>query len=642
MCGIVGVLGSLAGETNGEIRKKFDSAIKQLEHRGPDGKGVLHNPQSFMLLGHTRLSILDLTNSASQPMQDAEGNVITFNGEIYNYKDIRENHLDSTLAFSSSGDTEVLLKACVDLGIKKTLNLCRGMFAFAYLDNKSEFLFLARDRFGEKPLYYYVDDGTLVFASEIKAILEIVSPLEIDLDNIASFLRFQYSEPGKTAFASIRQVLPGHFLKIPVSSYITADQIEDATYWSPKEVIQNRNINFDRTIEDSALEFLELLSSSVKSQLVSDVPIGAFLSGGIDSSLVVSLMKQHSESDVHSFSIGFDDRRFDESSHARAVADYIGTKHTEFIVSGNDVLELIPLLPRAYDDPFGDSSQLPTLLLSKLTREHVTVALSGDGADELFGGYNRYFIGDTLWKKLKYIPSPLAHVASRLVRKTRPSVLDAIGGIVSLGGRVGFSGSLSTRAERLVSVLDSRKFEDFYTGLVSHWDIPPIKSAHQSHRTIDTPRHLNEIEKMMYWDTTTYLPSDILTKVDRAAMSYSLETRAPFLTPEIFEFAWNLPIEQKVSSSAGKLVLKEALAQIIPSALWDRPKQGFGVPLGSWLRSELKEWAEDLLSNPTGSEFLDHELLRIKWIEHTSNLRNWEYLLWDILMLKIWIRQWKS
>ena len=640
MCGIVGVAGALVKD--GElVDSALRRAISQLKHRGPDGSGISILSQHYTAFGHTRLSVLDLSQAASQPMFDREGNCIVYNGEIYNFEDLRENHLPSLESNTSTGDTAVLLEACSRLGVPETLRAIRGMYAFAFLDVKSRELYLARDRFGEKPLYYQIVNGTLVFGSELKALLEFALPTDLSRDSIANFLRFQYTPPGRSVFENVRQVRPGHFVRIKISELIDDSHICEEEYWSARQIITNRRPRSYQSLDNATDELIAILGKSVKSQMISDVPVGAFLSGGIDSSLIVALMKEVSPDRVHTFSIGFSEDDFDESAHAKSVADHLETIHTEFKVTASDALSLVNNLAFHFDDPFGDSSQIPTLLLSELTKRYVTVALSGDGGDELFGGYNRYFLAPKLWKVAGNFPPLMRRSIYRAICATSPSRLDRFGRLISLGGRVGFSGSLSSKARRLGGLLDSSTFSELYLSLISHWQNPPVLEADLPRLDVEPLINLSIPEQLMYWDTITYLPSDILVKVDRAAMANSLETRAPFLDPELFEFAWNLPSEYRIARGTGKIICRNALDRYVPRNLWNRPKQGFGVPIGSWLRADLLDWASNLLYDPTlDYGLLDNYRINQIWLEHLSGEANNEFLIWDVLMLKLWIKQW--
>jgi asparagine synthase (glutamine-hydrolysing) len=619
------------------------SAIGSLKHRGPDGSGLEHLPSQPCIVGHTRLAILDLGDAASQPMSDGDKRFwITFNGEIYNFRELREQLESEGRVFSSTGDTEVLLQACTAWGIDRTVRNVRGMFAFALVDQAKGTVTLARDRFGEKPLYFRITDGTLLFGSEIKALLAPNMQHVLDDTAVSDFLELQYCPSPETCLEDVEMVRPGHYVEIPISSHIRRADVSEVCFFDVASVAMHaKQRAFSGSLEEASGEFLSLLDETVARQMLSDVPLGAFLSGGIDSSLVASSMAKVHNGRVATFSIGFADSDFDESHLAREVAHHLGTRHTEFVVTESDALSVIPLLPQIYDDPFADSSAIPTYLLSKLTREHVTVALSGDGGDELFGGYNRYFLGRGAWQLLSKVPRPLRRSTSGLLGSLSSGQLDRLGQVVSFGGRKLFDGRLSARTKKIQAVLDSNEISDLYTRIVRH-RIPGLDDISRQNRWLPTsPAGLDPAEMMMLWDVQTYLCGDILTKVDRAAMANSLETRVPFLDYDLFEFAWSLPLNLKVSGSQGKLVLKEALSQRVPREIWERPKRGFAIPLADWLRAGLKEWAEDLLFESSPYERLfDRLQLKTMWIEHQSGDINHQDLLWTVLMLKMWLNYW--
>ena len=643
MCGIVGVAGSLVATQPNIAHQALVSATEALKHRGPDGNRVELFSDVLCGLGHTRLSILDLHDTAAQPMRDATKRFsITFNGEIYNYQSLRSCLIAEGFTFTSTGDTEVLLRACIHWGVEETLHRVRGMFAFGFIDHDANMLTLARDRFGEKPLYYGIQGGSLSFGSEVKAVLPFLQDAALDPTAIAGFLRYQYCPAPTTAFQNIRQVLPGQFIQIRLSDHISPTDLSSICYYNVEQIaIQARNTPYTGTFSQATERFTELLENSVAQQLVSDVPLGAFLSGGIDSSLVVASMAKLSKSPVLTFSIGFEEDSFNEAQHAREVANHLGTTHTEFIVTDAEALAVIPKLARHFDDPFGDSSEIPTLLLTELTRRHVTVALSGDGGDELFGGYNRYFIGANLWSKVGHVPQPIRRGGSRILRAMSSERLDQVGRAVSINGRYFFDGRLSARASKLASLLDLNRLDEVYKAVVSHWTDDIVISARWLDSAIDHMGSLSPAEQMMILDTQRYLPSDILVKVDRASMANSLETRVPFLDPDLFEFAWSLPLEYKIKGREGKIISKAALEKMVPRQLWDRPKKGFAIPLEKWLKHGLRDWAEELLLDQSiAPGLLDNNAVMNCWTEHQNGESNNQDRLWDVLMLKMWIKEW--
>jgi asparagine synthase (glutamine-hydrolysing) len=439
-------------------------------------------------------------------------------------------------------------------------------------------------------------------------------------------------------------VLPGELIQIRLSDNIKPTDLSPVCYYNVEQIaIQARNTPYTGTFSQATERFTELLENSVAQQLVSDVPLGAFLSGGIDSSLVVASMAKLSKSPVLTFSIGFEEDSFNEAQHAREVAAHLGTNHTEFIVTDAEALAVIPKLARHFDDPFGDSSEIPTLLLTELTRRHVTVALSGDGGDELFGGYNRYFIGANLWSKVGRIPQPVRRGGSRVLRGMSSQRLDQVGRAVSMKGRYFFDGRLSARATKLAALLDLNRLDEVYKAVVSHWTDDIVIGTRWLDSAIDQMDSLSPAEQMMILDTQRYLPSDILVKVDRASMANSLETRVPFLDPDLFEFAWSLPLEYKIKGREGKVISKAALEKMVPRQLWDRPKKGFAIPLEKWLKHGLRDWAEELLLDQSiAPGLLDNNAVMNCWAEHQNGENNNQDRLWDVLMLKMWIKEWAT
>jgi asparagine synthase (glutamine-hydrolysing) len=593
------------------------SALDSLKHRGPDNCGLKVLADQPCILGHTRLAILDLGETAAQPMSSEEERFwITFNGEIYNFHELRERLRSEGVVFSSTGDTEVLLKSCVTWGVDKTLQIIHGMFAFALVDQMRGTVILARDRFGEKPLYFRITDGSLTFGSEIRSLHHPNITRVIDKTSIAEYLKFQYCPSPRTGLEDIESVPAGHYLEVPISNYIERVDIKDVCYFDPVSVaLQARKHRFRGSLAEASLEFLSLFDDIIGRQMLSDVPLGAFLSGGVDSTLVAASMAKVHSGQVETFSIGFADSGFDESFVSREVAGFLGTRHTEFVVTESDALSVIPLLPE--------------------------VALSGDGGDELFGGYNRYFLGSTAWRYLSKIPKPLRASSSDLLGRVSSKQLDRLGRAISFDGRRIFDGHLAARKTKMMALLDSDQISDLYDGVVSHC-ITEVDGATPNARWLSPlPAAFEPAEKMMLWDIQSYLCGDILTKVDRAAMANSLETRVPFLDPTLFEFAWSLPLDFKISGRKGKIILKEALSQRVPRDLWDRPKRGFAVPLASWLRNGLKDWAEDLLfeSSPY-TRLFDNLRLKLMWAEHQSEQANHQDILWSVLMLKMWLNHW--
>jgi len=642
MCGIVGFFGT-DRHNHQDIIVDMMSAIK---HRGPDDEGFWHDSKFNVCLGHRRLSILDLSVQGHQPMVSFSNRyVIVFNGEIYNHLFLRESLKKSNIDISWRGhsDTETLL-ACIDTwGLEKTVKKCSGMFAIALFDKKDNSIYLVRDRMGEKPLYYGIQNGVFLFGSELKALKKHSAfQGEIDRNSLALQLKYNYIPTPYSIYKGIKKLIPGTILKVDTSNkYASIDAIGNPTaFWSLKEVATNAQSNIYTGNAIEAVNDLDkLLSQSVKGQMEADVPLGAFLSGGVDSSLIVSLMQSQSSSPVETFSIGFKEEGYNEAVYAKQIAQHLGTKHTELYVSAQDAMNVIPKLSSLYDEPFSDSSQIPTYLVSAMTKESVTVSLSGDAGDELFGGYNRYLWTRKIWNKVKYMPSSVRKFIAWGMTSVSPMVWNKIlCQIVSMplpGDKI----------HKLANLLPAKSAEDFYFHLISHWHdvdnvvigseylVAPVASN-------STKLDLGSIEQdMMYLDSTSYLPDDILTKVDRAAMGVSLETRVPFLDHHVVEFAYQLPLSMKIQNGESKWILKQVLDKYIPRELMERPKMGFGVPIDSWLRGPLRDWAESLLDESRLKQegFFHAELIRKKWNEHLSGNCNWQYHLWDVLMFQAWL-----
>lgn len=652
MCGIAGQL--TRSNSAIDIVESTTGMIEQLTHRGPDNMGIWKDKSSGICLAHRRLSILDLSPEGHQPMHSVNGRyILAFNGEVYNHKELRKE-LDGIELSQETGspekkwrgysDTEVMLAAITQWGVYEATKRFNGMFAFALWDRSEKDLYLVRDRIGEKPLYFGWVGETLLFGSELKALCAYSNwQGEIDRNALTKYMQFNYIPTPYTIYKGIRKLESGSIARI--SSNGVNRQFDLQRYWSLHDVVMQPRKNIS---DASAIEEAEsVLSASVKRQMVADVPLGAFLSGGVDSSLIVALMQSQSMRPVRTFTIGFHEAAFNEAQHALAVADHLETEHTEFYVSPQDAMNVIPLLPTLYDEPFADSSQIPTYLVSKLTREHVIVSLSGDGGDELFGGYNRYSWGRNIWDRIKYFPLPLRQAFARLLCVPSPRTWDQLFSIFGmlLPKQYRYS-SAGDKLHKLAKLVGATSPSDVFLELISLWEGMDLvcNSDAALSVTLDTSQSsgsLDFTEFMMFMDTQSYLPDDIMVKVDRASMGVSLESRAPFLDHKLIELAWSLPLDMKIRHGQGKWLLRQILYKHVPRKLIERPKMGFGVPIDSWLRGPLREWAEELLdeSKIRSDGYLNATLVRKKWDEHLSGKRNWQHHLWGVLMFQAWLNK---
>jgi asparagine synthase (glutamine-hydrolysing) len=644
MCGLTGFL-----ELSPSMRPDEQSAVCRrmadtLLHRGPDDAGVWVDSAAGIALGHRRLSVVDLSPLGHQPMVSESGRyVVAYNGEIYNFEELRAELTGHR--FRGRSDTEVALAAVEQWGVPRALERLNGMFAIALWDTHERALWLARDRFGEKPLYYGMVGRTLVFGSELKALRAFpgFAP-EIDRGAVAAYMRYAYVPTPGTIFSGVRKLPAATWLRIASRADV---DVAPTSYFSLEDVArENTHARFRGTDEEAVTELDALLRRTVKQRMLADVPLGAFLSGGIDSSVVVAMMQAAGGARARTFTIGFHEPAFDEAESARAVASHLGTDHTELYVTASEAQAVIPDLPRLYDEPFADSSQIPTFLVSRMARRHVTVALSGDGGDELFGGYNRYTWADTIWRRIARVPPGARSLLARAIRHVRPSTVDALAAILDphLPARLRLR-MAGDKLQKLAAVLPAASADDLFVGLTSTWDPATVVPAPEPRRRLvqdRTPRLDDFAERMMCADALGYLPDDILVKVDRAAMAVSLETRVPFLDPEVASFAWSLPKTMRIRDGKGKWILREVLARYVPRTLFERPKMGFGVPIDSWLRGPLRDWAETLLSATRLRDggYLIAEPIRDKWAEHLSGRRNWQHQMWSVLMFQAWRESW--
>lgn len=638
MCGFVGFVG---GRWQGEDRaadqvRRMAAAIA---HRGPDSSGHWVEPEARVAFGHNRLAILDLSPAGAQPMASASGRfVLVYNGEVYNHLELRR---ELQRNWQGGSDTETLLAGFEAWGVRRTLERLVGMFAFAVWDKDKGQLLLARDRLGEKPLYYgwqgQGQERALLFGSELKGLAAHESfEGEVDRTALTGFLRYNYVPAPRSIYRGIAKLRPGYLLTVD------GETLREEPYWSALEVAVRGQAEPFRGSPDEAVDALEqVLSRAVGQQMLSDVPLGAFLSGGVDSSTIVALMQAQSSRPVKSFSIGFHEEAYDEARYARAVARHLGTDHTELYVTPEQAMDVIPRLPAIYDEPFADSSQIPTFLVSQLARRHVTVSLSGDAGDELFAGYNRYMVTQSVWGRLARVPRPLRAAAARALLALSPASWNRLGALAEpVLPRAARMAVLGEKIHKGARVMASPSAATLYLGLTSQWPNPEALVIEGQE---DAPRGavsgLGDVEAMMAQDTTNYLPDDILVKVDRAAMAVSLETRVPFLDHRVVEFAWTLPLDLKIREGQSKWVLRQLLYRHVPRALIERPKMGFGVPIDSWLRGPLKDWAAGLLDETRlrAEGFLRPEPIRRAWETHQKGAANLQHQLWGVLMFQAWL-----
>jgi asparagine synthase (glutamine-hydrolysing) len=653
MCGLTGIFDPLHTMAADALRATVERMAAALHHRGPDDGGQWTDPAAGLALGFRRLAIVDLSPLGHQPMECDRGRfVLAFNGEIYNFEELRADLLSSgpdRRPFRGRSDTEVMLRAFETWGVQEALKRFVGMFAFALWDRAERTLWLARDRFGEKPLYYGWQGGLFLFGSELKSLRACPKfDAAIDRSALASFLRYGYVPAPDSIYTGIRKLPPGTLLRL------TTDASPDSTltptsYWDARDAAQAAMADPFAGSDVDAIDHLDgLLRKVITNQMIADVPLGAFLSGGTDSSTVVAIMQAISARPVKTFTIGFQEDQYNEAEHAKRVARHLGTQHTELYVTPAEAMQVIPSLPALYDEPFADSSQIPTYLVSKLARQHVTVSLSGDGGDEFFAGYGWYATAHRLWRKIGWAPRPLRAAVAGAMAALPVGAWDAVLGAVKFAvPRPSRRDATGDKVHKFAHVLASGTSpEHTHRILVSRWNgdsrivlgnhrCPP--TLDQVHGGLDVQAH--PILRLMYADTMTYLPDNILAKVDRASMGVSLESRAPLLDHRVYEFAWRLPMHMKVRDGRGKWLLRQVLHRYVPPEIVDRPKMGFCVPIDFWLRGALRDWADGLLAERRLRQdgYLDPAPIREKFDQHVSGARNWQHHLWNVLMFQSWL-----
>jgi asparagine synthase (glutamine-hydrolysing) len=646
MCGITGFLDTTHNLSSDELKTRVIRMSNVIRHRGPDDSGVWLDSPSGAALGFRRLAILDLTPAGHQPMFSADKrHVMIYNGEVYNFAELRDELLPKGCSFNGHSDTEIMLAAISEWGMRAAVKKFNGMFAFAIFDRQEKTLTLVRDRLGIKPLYYGWQGDAFIFGSELKCLKAYPGfQAEIDRDVLALYLRLNYIPAPYTIYRGIYKLLPGTILTL--KDQRQGELPVPEPYWSARDVAEAGIKNsFTGTENETIDELDKLLRKSVGERMIADVPLGAFLSGGIDSSTIVALMQSQSSRPVKTFTIGFNETGFDEAQYAKQVARQLGTDHTELYVTPVEAQAVIPKLPVLFDEPFADPSQIPTHLVAMLARKYVTVSLSGDGGDELFGGYNRYFWTRNIWHAVGWLPQPIRKATAASLDRIPPRVWNGLLANRLIPRRLRFPNP-ADKVYRVADLLRVASYDQLFYESISHWKEPssvvlggcePVTLLTDRSQWADLP---DPISLMLYLDLVTYLPDDVLAKVDRASMGVSLEVRAPFLdNHNLLEFAWRLPMNMKIRNNQGKWILRQLLHKYLPSGLIERPKMGFGVPIDAWLRGPLREWGESLLDEAR----LRREVLfnptpiRRKWNEHLTGQRNWQYQIWGVLMFQAWL-----
>ena len=651
MCGFVGFLD--ANIIKNDATLILHRMANKIISRGPDDLGVWSD-KSGIGLGHRRLSILDLSQTGHQPMvSTCNRYVLVFNGEIYNHLDLRAllakdiSGLKFNLTWRGHSDTETLLAGFANWGIHATIDRCIGMFAFAVWDRKDQQLTLGRDRMGEKPIYYgwqgIGDDASFVFGSELKALkAHPAFSAEVSRDALRLFMMYSYVPGPHSIYQGIFKLSPGCLLQVSLN----CREPTITTYWSLQDIaLAGSNSPLNCSTEEMVDSLENLLKSVVREQMVADVSLGAFLSGGIDSSTLVALMQEQSVAPVKTFTIGFNEAGYNEAHNAKLIARHLGTDHTDLYVTPRQAIDVIPKLPTLYCEPFADSSQIPTFLVSQLARKQVKVSISGDGGDELFAGYNRYLITSKIWNRISHLPIGVRSLVANGILKISPDSWDSLlGPMQQMVPKKFHQANIGDKLHKGAGVIRANSVEDLYLGLTTHWKPQDLVIGAKSLPTALTENRLllkglDDVQRMMLLDAITYLPDDVLVKVDRASMGVSLEGRMPFLDHRLVEFAWRVPQALKLKDGVGKWILREVLYRHVPKGLIERPKMGFGVPIGAWLRGPLKDWAEVLLDEVRLRKegYFDPVPIRSIWKEHLSGKRNWQHHLWNVLMFQSWL-----
>jgi asparagine synthase (glutamine-hydrolysing) len=651
MCGIAGILDTRAATPAERLATLASDMASTLTHRGPDDSGLWVDRECGVAFGHRRLAVIDRGPSGAQPMTSQDGRwVMTYNGEIYNYRILRRRLGKEGVGFRGDSDTEVLLEAVAHWGLGRALDACEGMFAMALWDRHSRALHLVCDRFGEKPLYFATVGRIFAFGSELKALCPVPGfEAEIDRMAVVDYLRSNCIPAPRTIWRNVWKLRPGHLVTCRAET-MNGGVPEQRAYWSMAESVSAARRNPLTVPPEEMAERLEaVLSGAVAARMVADVPVGAFLSGGIDSTTIVALMQRHASRPVRTFTVGFEDPSFDESAEALRVARHLGTEHTAVHVEDAEAASAIEVLPDVWDEPFSDVSQIPTYLVSRVARQGVTVSLSGDGGDELFAGYNRHAWLERLWSSAGAVPTRVRRAAGSALGRVPPGLVETAAGATKVLPAKWRLRNPSTKVAKLGRVLAAPTPDDAYRALITHWDDATSLvlggSDGDDRSPFDSVPFADACitEQMLWTDLVSYLPNDILVKLDRAAMAVSLETRVPFLDRDVLDLAWSLPLEMKLHDGQTKWLLRRVVQRHVPAELLERPKMGFGFPIGRWLRGPLREWAEHLLDERRlrAQGLLDPLPVRRAWTDHLSGRQDLGYELWDVLVLQSWIDRWR-